>query len=146
MQTTQKKEMVRIVDNSKPFKTHEEKQYLICIASAYNDYDTWVIVTGRTEAYEYIKGEIDTIDFKESFVLVENCTLSERKSIYAFMKYASQFFENDDFDIDDYVRGDWSEAEYREDNGIDESINIDNGKRFNIADLLNGAVDTSPLE
>lgn len=141
----QKKEMVRIVDNSKPYKNHEEKQYLICIAAPYSDSDIWNIVTGRTAAYEYIKDYIDIIDFKDSFILVENCTLNERKSIYAFMKYVGQFYE-DNFDIDDYVKGDWSESDYRQDNGIDESLNINSNDRLSMADIMNGAVDTSSLE
>ena len=141
----QKKEMVKIVDNSKPYKNHEEKQYLICIAAPYSDSDIWNIVTGRTAAYEYIKDYIDIIDFKDSFILVENCTLNERKSIYAFMKYVGQFYE-DNFDIDDYVKGDWSESDYRQDNGIDESLNINSNDRLSMADIMNGAVDTSSLE
>lgn len=143
----EKIEMVRIVDNSKPFKDYEEKQYLICIRSENYDYDMWEIVTGRTEAYNYIKDnvDLDIIDFKESFVLVENCTLNERKSIYAFMKYVGQFYE-DDFDIDEYIKGDWSENDYRKDNGIDESLNINPNDRLNMADIMNGSVSASSLD
>ena len=141
----QKKEMVRIVDNSKPYKNYEEKQYLICIAAPYSDSDIWNIVTGRTEAYEYIKEHIDIIDFRDSFILVESCTLNERKSIYAFMKYAGQFYE-DNFDIDDYIKGDWSESDYREDNGIDESLDISYSDRLNMADIMNGTISTSSLD
>ena len=62
----------------------ELKHYLICIAS-YEDSDMWTIVQGRTAAFNYIKDNIDIINFEESFILVDGLPLSERRSIYAFM-------------------------------------------------------------
>lgn len=137
------KEMVKVVDNSKPKKSPEEKQYLICIHGY--DNDIWNIVTGRTAAYEFIKEYIEDINLEDSFILVENCNLNQRKSIYAFIKHVESFYE-DNFDIDDYVKGDWSEQDYRSDNDISEDLNIDNNDKFNIADLIDGNVNTKSLE
>ena len=50
----QKREMVRIVDNSKPREDFESKRYLICIVEetdAAPEKD-WIIAIGRTSAYE----------------------------------------------------------------------------------------------
>jgi hypothetical protein len=129
-------------------KDPEERYYLICIrAAAQSDMpDEWHIVSGRTEAREVIINAIDYIDFEESFVLVETCTLNDRKSIYTFMKYIEQFF-NDGFDIDDYVKGDWSEDDYIRHNDIDTSIynNLREG-RVSMVDMMNGKVNIQSLE
>lgn len=134
----QMKEMVKIVDNTK--KHPEERQYLICISGL--SQDNWVIVTGRTEAYNYIKENIDDINMEHSFILVESCTLGERKSIYAFMKYAGEFY-SDGFDIEDYIKGDWDELDYKRTNDI--SLMIDNTERVDIQSFMNGDVDTVDL-
>ena len=44
--------MVKYVN--KP-KSPEEKQYLICIDYLDGDHSEWLIKTGRTESYKYIK-------------------------------------------------------------------------------------------
>lgn len=130
-------------------KSHEEKQYLICLRSnQMEDDDRWEIVNGRTEAYEYIKENIYMIDFSSSFILVENCKLSERKSIYAFMKHVEQFFPEDPFDIEDYIKGDWSEDEFIKYNDIDKSLYPDNYKdnQLSIEEFMNGNYNTLPLD
>ena len=132
------KEMVTIVDNTK--KHPEERQYLICI-SGINE-DSWCIVKGRTEAYNFIKENIDDINIEVSFILVESCTLAERKSIYAFMKYAGEFY-NDSFDIDDYIKGDWDEMDYKRENDIDPSF--DNSERISIESFMDGSINTIEL-
>ena len=134
-------EKVKMVDtinpNKKMEKTPEEKKYLVCIETRSNNRDSfWEILTGRSEVYEYIKNIIDIIDFENSFILVENCILEERKSIYAFMKYAKKFYLHDDFDIDDYID---DEIEYDNKN-IDESINVDKSSIVSMADILNGSI------
>ena len=136
------KEMVKIVDNTK--KHPEDRQYLICIRTKNGSgvQDSWDIVTGRTEAYEYIKNNIDDIDMDRSFILVESLTLAERKSIYAFMKYAGDFYE-DSFDIEDYIKGDWDEIDYKRNNDI--ALMIDNKDRINMESFMNGDVDTVDL-
>lgn len=136
------KEMVKIVDNTK--KHPEDRQYLICIRAKEGSgaQDAWDFATGRTEAYEYIKSNIDYIDLEHSFVLVESVTLSERKSIYAFMKYAGEFY-SDGFDIEDYIKGDWDESDYMRNNDI--TPMVDNKERIDMASFLNGEVDTKDL-
>ena len=121
-------------------KSHEEKQYLICIAATpgSGDYDIWDIVIGRTNAYEFIKDNIDMIDFERSFILVENCNLNQRKSIYAFVKYIQDLY-NDGFDIDEYIKGDWSETDYKIDNDI--NIMVDNSSRLSMENMMDGAYE-----
>lgn len=138
------KEMVKIVDNSIPYeqKKAEEKQYLICLNEDETS-STWIIVTGRTEAYQFIKTFLETylIDFEKSFILVEGCKLEQRKSIYTFMKHIEQFFPEDSFDIDDYVVGDWSESEYQSNNSIDITPDMDvNNASNDMINILNGDV------
>lgn len=136
------KEMVKVVDNTK--KHPEERQYLICIRAKINSgaQDSWDIITGRTDAYEYIKANIDDIDLDHSFVLVETVNLAERKSIYAFMKYAGDFY-SDNFDIEDYIKGDWDEMDYKTNNDI--SLIIDNEDRVNVQSFMNGDINTIEL-
>lgn len=136
------KEMVKVVDNTK--KHPEDRQYLICIKAKQESefQDSWDIVVGRTEAYEYIKNIIDDIDLDYSFILVESCNLSERKSIYAFMKYAGDFY-SDGFDIEDYIKGDWDESDYKRNNDI--SLMIDNKDRVDMESFMNGNVNTIEL-
>lgn len=137
------KEMVKVVDNTK--KHPEDRQYLICIRtkSSSGVQDSWDFVTGRTEAYNYIKENIDDIDLDTSFILVESCVLAERKSIYAFMKYAGEFY-SDGFDIEDYIKGDWDEADYKRTNDI--SLMIDKGERIDMESFMNGDIDTVDLD
>ena len=136
------KEMVKVVDNTK--KHPESRQYLICIRAKENSgaQDSWDFVTGRTEAYEYIKENIDDIDLEHSFVLVESVTLAERKSIYAFMKYAGEFY-SDGFDIEDYVKGDWDEADYMRNNDI--SLMVNNQDRIDMQSFMDGEINTKDL-
>ena len=95
----------------------EAKDYLVCINLDWIETEpVWSICHGRTETYEYIKdnimcahgyagggshGEI-YLSTTEAFVLVDGLPLKDRKSIYAFMKYVQQFYD-DGFNIDDYV-------------------------------------------
>ena len=130
------KEMCTIIDDENKKKGPEEKLYLICVAGLGDNPNDWVIVEGRTEAYEYIKDMIEEIDISRSFILVETEKLNTRKSIYAFMKYVERFYEGDSFDIDDYVRGDWSESDFQEDNNI--SPEFINNNKFDIKDMMNG--------
>lgn len=137
------KEMVKVVDNTK--KHPENQQYLICIRTkpGSGEQDSWIIATGRTEAYEYIKENIDSIDMEHSFILVESHILAKRKSIYAFMKYVGDFYE-DSFDIEDYIKGDWDEEDYKRNNDI--SLMIDNNERIDMQTIMNGEINTVDLD
>lgn len=132
------KEMCRVVDNTK--KRPEEKQYLICIQGKPGSgvQPDWVIVVGRTAAYEYIKDNIEDIDFETSFILVETCKLSDRQSIYTFMKYVQDGYE-DGFDIDEHIVGDWNESDYRINNDID-NFGVEKTDKIDMETLMSGNV------
>lgn len=105
------KQLYRLVDpqrdlkfDQRMLKDPEQKEYLVCLLMSY-DNDTsyeWNIIRGRKNTYEYLKENIENIDFDDSFVLTEGVALEDRKTIYAFMKHCQDIF-NDGFDIDDYV-------------------------------------------
>lgn len=127
-------------------KDPENKVYLLCIAGKDGANDSWDLIIGRTELYETIKNSIEYIDLDRSFVLVESAKLENRKSIVAFMKYAERFFE-DSFDIEDYIKGDWDEDDYRKNNEIDSMFMINNhDKALEMKNFLNGDINSTPLE
>jgi hypothetical protein len=145
------KEMVRVVDNSQARISAEEKRYLVCIEEDSGEKD-WGIMIGRTAAYEYIKERIEYINLDESFVLVETLKLADRKSIYSFMKYAQDFFE-DNFDIDDYIKGDFDENDFlRSSNGADQNeimqqINqARNDGNISTQEFIDGGINSIPLD
>ena len=148
MENKSKVVMARRVDNSKPRdKNPEEKEYLICIVNKNGtDYD-WDIIEGRTNVYEYIKEEIEFIDLEKSFVLVESLPLSGRKTIYAFMKYVQEFYE-DSFDIEDYVIGDMTYDEEDDSNHSmsDISSAVSEVDRLDMRSFMNGDIKSSSLE
>lgn len=135
------KEMVTIVKDQK--KTPEEKQYLICIRGKDGGTDEWNILEGRTDAYEYIKNNIEYIDLDTSFILVENLPLAKRKSIFAFMKYVQDNYE-DGFDIEDYVNGDWDENDFRHMNGISSEF-MEDLQKLSMIDLIDGNLQISRM-
>lgn len=144
----QGKVMARIVDNSESRKSHEEKKYLVCIEETSGEKD-WAILIGRTATYEYIKDIIELINFEESFVLVETLKLSERKSLYAFMKFAGNFYD-DGFDVEDYVKGDFDEDEFMANSNQEERSEImdaieDNNDRLSMQQFMDGAIKSTSL-
>ena len=60
------------------------------------------------------------------------------------MKYAEQFFQ-DSFDIDDYIKGDWDESDYRKINDIDNSFVANSNDKLDMENFMNGEVNTKPL-
>ena len=123
----------------------EDKIYLLCIAGKDGAPDSWELITGRTELYETIKNSIDFIDLERSFTLVESAKLENRKSIVAVMKYLEQFY-NDSFDIEDYIKGDWDEEDYRKNNDIDNSFVVNDDDVLGMENFLNGEINTKSLE
>lgn len=109
------------VDNR---KSPEEKQYLL-FYTAYGDdgdtYQSWLICIGRTEAYRYIKTIADSLDFNNSFIIVEGVSLEEAATIVEFMEYAKQFYD-DTFDIHDYVDRDEEEDDSSQEQNITDAI------------------------
>ena len=132
------KEMVTVVNN-KTEKHPEDREYLICILTE-DSQTCWDIVMGRRDAYETIKSYIEEyeVNFDKSFILDESKALAERKSLYSFMKYAQQFFDQDDFDIENYVEGDWDEADYQQMNDIDPNLSIKASDRLSMQSLMMG--------
>lgn len=142
--TGEKQPMVVNVDKKK--KSFEEKEYLICIECMSGDLH-WEIAKGRTEAYEYIKDIMNLygIDFDTSFILVEGKSITERVSIYAFLKHVQDYFE-DGFDVDDYIIGDFDEEEFRKNNNISEAMSISNDERLDMKDIMDNNIDYSEAE
>ena len=132
-------------------KDPEEKQYLICIRAKHGE-DSWDIIVCRTETYRVLKEYIQTgdIDFEESFVLVERVDLEGRKSLYRFMKYAEQFYE-DNFDIEDYVLSD-EEAnadlrdELTENNTVTSKYDLGADERVSMQDFMNGNIRETDVD
>ena len=137
------KVMATIVDNTK--KHPEDRQYLICYRAKQGsgENDGWELVIGRTEAYTFIKENIDMMDLEHSFVLVETLTLDKRKSIYAFMKYAGDMYE-DNFDIEDYIKGDWDEEDFKRANDI--NLEVSNSERLDMSSFMDGTIQTTELK
>ena len=126
-------------------KNPEDKIYLLCIAGKDGAPDSWELITGRTELYETIKNSIDFIDLERSFTLVESAKLENRKSIVAVMKYLEQFY-NDSFDIEDYIKGDWDEEDYRKNYDMDNSFVVNDDDVVDMENFLNGEINTKSLE
>lgn len=129
-------------------KDPEEKEYLICVRGKLGE-DTWEFCEGRTEAYKLLKSYIEEgdVDLEESFVLVENVKLEDRKTAYQFMKYAGEFYE-DNFDIEDYTIGD-HEANERlekesEDNTVTSAFDLEN--RLTMEELIGKGIETKNIE
>lgn len=138
-------EMVKVVDNTKPYISPDDKVYLVCLLDKDTGTKEWEFIKGRMNAYEYIKDYIEYIDFDKSFILAETLTLKDRKSIYAFMKFVSDQIE-DSFDINDYIKGDWNEADFIHDNSVANELSIDPTERLNMQDIINGTVETIDKE
>lgn len=129
------KEMCTIVEGE--HKGPEEKEYLVCLRSSYSDH--WMICQGRRDTYEYIKECLfsdSCIDVDSSFVLVETHRLSDRRSLYKFVKYCQDMYD-DNFDIDEYYYMDDSDDgdyEYSIDNGL----SIDSDSRLSMQSIMDG--------
>lgn len=85
----------------------EKREYLILYYSEIENEEvkSFEIITGRKEAYEFVKSIVEFVDIHESKVLVSNGTLENAKTVYEYMKLMEVYFE-DSFDIEDYNMGD----------------------------------------
>jgi hypothetical protein len=144
------KEMVTYVDNTKPYIPPEERKYLVCLQDTDVGARDWDIIVGRMETYEYLKERINYIDLSRSFVLVETVRFADRISVYKFLKTVGDNVE-DNFDITEYVKGDWNEEDFQN-NRLDSSLmvsdpfKVDNSQRINMEDIMNGYVETNNLD
>lgn len=127
------KEMCTIVH-----KDPEERIYLVCFRSC-NDH--WEICNGRRDAYELIKEYIlngMSIDLDDGFVLVETCTLSQRKPLVKFMKFCQSIYK-DGFDISEYYDS-ISENDYEDQQQNEVNNNLDSITRLSMQSILNGEI------
>lgn len=99
------------------YDTEPEKTYLILIDGVESDnegkpYRDWEIVTGRQEAYDYIKSMLENeyviVNVEESKIIVDspNVKITDGVSIYAFMKNMKdndKVIDYSSFDIEDYI-------------------------------------------
>lgn len=96
----------KLINPVRRLKPGEDKKYLLLIKIPNSDETYWEVITGREEAYNYIKNNITEIDPLESFIIanrMKEINLDNMHTIYDFVKYVKE--ENDitdEFDIDDY--------------------------------------------
>lgn len=96
----------KLINPVRRLKPGETKKYLLLIKIPNSDETYWEVITGREEAYNYIKYNITEIDPLESFIIankMKEINLDNMHTVYDFVKYAKK--ENnivDEFDIDDY--------------------------------------------
>ena len=99
----QQKKLVSPVRRLKP---GENIKYLLLIKLPESDESFWEIITGREEAYNYIKNNISSIDVEESYIIASETTvdLDSLHTIYGFIKFVKEKNDIvDEFDIDDYL-------------------------------------------
>jgi hypothetical protein len=116
--TQSPKPMVTFYESKDP----EKKEYLILIVGTDKENDSefkdFRFVTGRTAAYEFIKGLVisETIDMVESKIIVEGQPIEKRKTAIEFMKYVLDggLIEDPGFDIEDYFVGDYIKEQEEE--------------------------------
>lgn len=91
-------------DNTSKKKDPNEREYLLLYVGQDENKEedkTFMFITGRKAIYDYIKNMIDYIDPEESKVLVEGEKMEGMVTVYLFMKYAQDIFD-DGFAIEDY--------------------------------------------
>ena len=105
------------------YDTEPDKTYLILIDAQEKDNDEisfrdWQVITGRQEAYDYIKGMIEneyiSVDIHTSKIIVSTVKIEEGISIYYFMKSMKEnekVIDYTSFDIEDYNDYDPEETE-----------------------------------
>lgn len=96
----------KLISPVRRIKPGENIKYLLLIKVPSSDETYWEIITGREEAYNYIKNNITEIEPEESFIIADKMkeiNLDNMHTIYGFVKYVKE--QNnivDEFDIDDY--------------------------------------------
>lgn len=112
--------LVTKIEEPKKKASAEEREFLILLSGEIDEtgeeLNCWAIATGRTEAYGYITGMMETdgvyVDLMNSFIVVEVETIKERKTCYDFLSYVinnelvklpdGQMYPN----LEDYIVGD----------------------------------------
>ena len=148
----EKKQMYRLVNPNQDIefdkrmqtelKDPEDRIYLVCLRTDNND--MWELCNGRSDAYTYIRDALDStnVDLRQSFILVENCKLYDRKTIYEFLKHIQAMYE-DGFDIDEYIRE--NSIEY--DTHVEDiEPMIDNSQIITMSQLMGKDINLESLE
>ncbi|MBQ5520358.1 MAG: hypothetical protein IIT90_09720, partial [Clostridiales bacterium] len=73
------------------------------------------------------------IDLDDGFVLVETCTLDQRKSLLKFIKFCQGIYK-DGFDIDEYY-DDYSEDEYEYEQQNEVNSDLNNVARLDMQSI-----------
>lgn len=97
------KKLQQVVRRIKP---GEDIMYLLLIKVPGSDETFWEIITGREEAYNFIKDNIAEIDPNQSYIVASNTeiNLDNLHTVYDFVIFVKN--KNnivDEFDIDDYT-------------------------------------------
>lgn len=95
----------KLISPVRRIKPGENIKYLLLIKVPNSDETYWEVITGRENAYIYIKENILEIDPEESFIVANDIKidLDRMHTIYGFVKFVKE--QNDivdEFDIDDY--------------------------------------------
>lgn len=104
--SVQPRPLVEFVDPNAP----KEKEYLILIVGTDengDEFKDFEFISGRDNAYFYIKGLVENIDLYESKIIAANDIVNNAKPVVKFMKYCIDegLIEDPGFDITDYLGG-----------------------------------------
>lgn len=106
------KKMILLDEEQNKKDEGENKKYLL-LYNFYEDgeeYRTYEFITGRDNIYEFIKSMIlddDTdLDVESSTVILSTSPVDSGISVYKFMKIMEKRYPDDNFCIDNYVKGD----------------------------------------
>lgn|SRR5574344_1137962 len=104
-------------ETKKPIeKSPELKKYLLLIYATGDDEDrTFQIITGRSEAREYLISNLSDINILNSLVVVEDVTLEDSISVLEFLKYIQAFYDDDFDEIIKEIESDLSSSEKKVD-------------------------------
>jgi hypothetical protein len=83
----------------------EQRQYVILIYDLSDEeFNEWVALEGRTQAYEYIKSHAYTMDVTKSIVLTENVALKDALTVSQFVHFLKNgdIVEDDGFYIEEF--------------------------------------------
>lgn len=88
-----------------------EKTYLLLLVNIDDDgdgtYTSFEFITGRDEAYKFIRDIVvneDKVHLEDSLVLANGCLFEQTLNFIKFLQIMKErYYQNDDFDIDEYI-------------------------------------------
>lgn len=100
-------ERKKLISPVRKLKPGELIKYLLLIKVINSDETYWLKITGREEAYLYIKNNIAEIDVDNSYIIADKqkeIDLDNMHTIYGFVKFVKEKNDIvDEFDIDDFA-------------------------------------------